>query len=501
MALLPIPKNPLLAKKEPTWNKIEGLLDHNDDVLIDYARQFPNESYSAFQARKKYFMDTFINRSRDLISAPVNSVFGQAIKNEFDSEKSLLKDFSDNVILSSNPISLKTYIRDYVAIGLRAYGNTITVIDKPSITPLSLEDERNGLLPYLSNVRPQDVLNWYMDTDGDFLWFGYKKFYQDKWMNPFEQAAPENKEYHFLWTKTDLIVRDNMGNLNSELSFTHNWGVVPIVWQATFLTRPNDIIGNAAMEQTSNYIMTQNNLLNAGVHELYKHGGSLLLMPEDAISATNFTTDENGETKQKRQDNNGMLTYANEIKPEYLIKQLEVDRMMQWAMFYAQEAADNERDLKSVAKKGTTGEMVQESGFAKVVDREPLTASLISLANDLETYTLKIYNKVSKILKIENDAIFEFDKDFDMRGVQQKFEEIATAQKAAISRMSPTLEKEMFKNIIGDITGDPEIQKTVITEIDEAGTEEEMMDAQIGELVKKTVNGGFGKIEEKTGTE
>jgi len=498
--LLPIPKNPQLEKKEKKWNQIEGLLDHNDDILIDYARQFPNETNSAFDARKKYFLETFINKSRDLISAPVNSVFGQAIKNNFGSENSLLKDFSENVILGSNLLDLKTYMRDYVAIGLRAYGNTITVIDKPKIAPVSREDERNGLLPYLSNVRPQDVLNWYLDTDGDFLWFAYRKLYQDVWLNPFEERTPDNKEFHFLWTKTDLIVRDNQGNMNTDLSFKHNWGTVPIVWQTTFKTRPDDIIGNAAMEQTSNYIMTMNNLLNAGVHELYKHGGSLLLMPDDAITATNFTTDENGETIAKRQDKNGMFLYQGEIKPEYLVKQLEVDRMMQWAMFYAQEAADNERDLKSVAKKGTDGEMVQESGFAKVVDREPLTASLISLASSLETYAKKIYDKVSKIIKQQNDATFEFDKDFDLRSVQQKFEEIKAAQNASIGRMSPTMEKEMFKNVIGDITGDIDVQKTVTQEIDEAGTEEEMMDAQIGELVKKTVNGDFGKPKENTET-
>ena len=498
--LLPIPKNPQLEKKEKKWNQIEGLLDHNEEVLIDYARQFPNEGYPAFKARKEYFLETFINRARDLISAPVNSVFGQSIKNEFGSEKSLLKNFSDNVTLGSSAVDLTTYIRDYVAIGLRAYGNTITVIDKPPITPLSRKDERNGLLPYLSNVRPQDVLNWYLDADGEFLWFGYKKLYQDTWLNPFEEKAPDNKNYQFLWTKTELIVRDDRGYINTDMSFTHNWGIVPVVWQATFLTRPGDVVGNAAMEQTSNYIMTQNNLLNCGVHELYKHGGSLLLMPEDAITAANFTTDKDGETEAKRQDKNGMFTYAGEIKPEYLIKQLEVDRMMQWAMFYAQEAADNERDLKSVAKKGTTGEMVQESGFAKVVDREPITASLASLANDIETYAFKVYNKVAKILHVENDAIYEIDKDFDLRSVQQKFEEIKAAQNASIGRMSPTMEKEMFKNVIGDITGDIDVQKTVTQEIDEAGTEEEMMDAQIGELVKKTVNGDFGKPKENTET-
>jgi hypothetical protein len=464
----PILQNGIISKKMWKWDRAEILLDQDEEAIKEkFPVQFPNESDAAFIERKKYFIQTFVNITHDLVSAPVNSIFRQSIKANFESETSLLKTFAENVTLGNDPTPYERYIKDFVGIGLRTYGNVITVVDKPRIEVKNRLDERKAGMPYLSNVRPQDVLDWQMQ-DGSMVWFAYQRNYQPEWLDPIGTTKPDVETLQYIWTRDELIVQTGDGEFVSNLSFKHGWGIVPVVWQASFLAKANDVIGNAAFDQTSNMIITMNNLYNLGVHELYKHGGSLLLMPEDAVSATNFGTDTDGETLLKKQNKGGVLTYGGEIAPNYLVKDLVTEKIMEWASFYKASAVENERDLKSVIKKGMDGGDIAESSIAKVVDREPLEANLVALADDIETYTKKIMGIVAVILKVKNDSNLEIDKDFDIRTLKQKFEEIETADKTGLGMRSPTLKTEMFKNTVGDITRDVKLQQTANKELEES---------------------------------
>ncbi len=467
MAKKLLKQNSIITKKLDKWNRVETLLDQDEEkIKEDFAQRFPNESPEAFDARKEYFVQTFINITHDLVSAPVNSIFRQSIKAEFDNDNSMLKTFSENVTLGNDKTPYERYIKDFVGIGLRAYGNVVTVVDKPKTVGASKLNERETGMPYLSNVRPQDILDWQL-IDGEMKWFAYQKNYQPPWMNPMEEDQSDTEELQYIWTQQDLFVLGTDGVLNTEMSFSHNWGFVPVVLQASFLAKPNDLIGNAAMDQTSNMIITMNNLYNLGVHELYKHGGSLLLFPEDAVTGTNFDVQKDGNPVTKRQDNNGVLSYAGEIEPKYLVKELAVDQIMNWAAFYKQSAIDNERDLKSVIKKGMDGGDISESSVAKVVDREPLEANLVSLADDIEVYTDKIYSMVGKMVNEKDDHKLEIDKDFDIRTLQQKWEEIKIARENGLPKRSPALYSEMLKNTVGDVTRDIDTQEIAIQEIDD----------------------------------
>lgn len=491
MANNQIGQNSIITKKLDKWNRVETLLEQDEEKIEkEFSRQFPNESNEAFTARKKYFVETFINITHDLVSAPVNSIFRQAIKAEFEDDNSMLKTFSENVTLGNDKTPYDRYIKDFIGIGLRAYGNVITVIDKPRTNQSNRMDERKEGMPYLSNVRPQDVLDWQMEQ-GEMLWFAYQRTHQPEWLDPISTDKPDAETLQYIWTRSELIVLDSEGDKRPDLGFVHGWGFVPIVWQASFLAKPNDLVGNAAMDQTSNMILTMNNLYNLGVHELYKHGGSLLLMPEEAVSATNVSVEKDGTPIVKRQDNNGMFTYEGEQEPKYLVKELAVEEIMNWASFYKKSAVENERDLKSVIKKGMDGGDIQESSIAKVVDREPLEANLVALADDIEVYTDKVFFMVAKIVAQKDDHKLEIDKDFDIRTLMQKWEEIEKARSNGLPKRSPTLYSEMLKNTVGDVTRDVKVQEKALKEIDDTEDLEESEEEMIANLALDRENEPF----------
>jgi hypothetical protein len=140
---------------------------------------------------------------------------------------------------------------------------------------------------------------------------------------------------------------------------------------------------------------------------------------------------------------------------------------------YFQKALENERDLNSVANKGpSTGGvgagtgMRAQSGFAKMIDREPLEGNLYNLADDLETFAKKVFDRVAKLLNVENDGKVTFDRDFDLQSYDQKLADIKTAIDVQLGQVSPKALEIAYKSIIPEITSDPDEQQQVNDEIE-----------------------------------
>jgi len=486
-----IPINPIIQSKLPKWDRVEALLEQDEDrIKANFCIKLPNEQQKTYEKRKEDYPKTFINITQDLVSSPVNAIFGQGIKEDYGRENGMLYKFSENCTLTNDRIPFARFLRDFVGVSLRAYGNVFTVIDKPRYAATSKQDERENGMPYLCNIRPQDVLNWQM-VDGKLYWFAYKRQYSPNWLNPLYDDPPDTKTVECIWTVNDFFVREKNGAIINDLSYSHNFGFIPVIIQGSFLTKANDLLGNAAMDQTSNMIITFNNLLNVGVHELYKHGGSLLLLPEDSITGTNMDINATGDSKLKKQDGDGVLTYTGDRAPEYLVKDLQVDKFMEWAKFYCDCAIENEKDLKSVIKKGTGNTVVEQSGISKIVDREPIEYNLISLAEDIEQYADKVFFYFSQLSGETSEPIFEFDKDFDMRSFEQKMNEIKLASSNGMQKMTETGYKELWINTVGDITRDLKTQEVITKEM-EASTIDDT-----DELINGMIEQQKGKFEEK----
>lgn len=485
-----IPKREDLQRKEKKWDRVKRLIENEENTFGngDFCWQLPNESDVNYSKRCKIFPNTMVNMSQDLISAAPSAVFKNGIDQKFDNSNSMLSTFAEDVTIGNeDPTPMIRYMRDFIGVGLRSYGTTFTVIDKPRVNVKSRLQERVAGMPYLNNIHPLDVIN-YEFVNGELLWLAYSGVYRMPWTDP-RQPMPKAKSMVYVWNKTNFIALENGSKLVPELSYTHGWGFVPIIIQSSFLASPNDILGQAAFEQTSHMILAYNNSLNQAYWELMKHGGALLLINEDSITGANFGTDRAGETELKKQAKGAALTYAGESKPEYLIKDLAVEEIMNMAMFYAKAAADNERDQKSVVKKGGDGVDISESGIAKIVDREPIEANLVALAEDIETWAAKTYDIVSKILNVENDASIEFDKEYDMRPFNQKIEETKKLMReVGYGKITPTGMKIQIKTLTPEITADLNDQAIVNAEVDSSdiGQEDEALDNAVANEIKNT---------------
>lgn len=465
-----IPLRDELSDKHAKWSRITALMDNDEDAFREdpFCIRWPNESTAAYKARQKYFAAGFINSTMDLISAPGNSLFRNGVNFRFDNGEGLLAQFADNCTLGNDKMPWLRYVEEMFCPQLRAYGTVFTVIDKPRIPVRSRQDERQKGMPYVSILDPENVVN-YEIINGHLQWFAYKRNYRPVWLDPINEDQPAADDVTCVWTPQDFAVFKGNGELVEDQSFSHNWGFVPVVIQSSFVPKPCTLLGVSAFEQTSNMLITANNQFGVALWEMYKHGSAVLLLHDDAMSALNQSVDDDGNTELKKQDKGTALVWTGEHEPRYLVKELAIDDAMKMGMFYAQAAVENERDLKSVRKQaGSESGAIPQSGIAKLVDREPLEANLISLAIDAESYSDKVFNVVSKLLGQDNDMVMEFDKDFDLRTVEQKFKEIELANKQRIKDVMPTGWAEMWHNIVPDITRDVETQEAMNEEIDTA---------------------------------
>ena len=468
-----------LRKKRAKWERIEALIVNDEDAFKSktFCHQLPNEQTRDYRDRIERFPVSMLNGANELISAPADSLWSNGYMLNFKNQNNgMMEQFCRNVTLGGEVMPYDQYLKDFVATGLRSFGTVFTVVDKPRVISKNRLEERKEGMPYLTNIAPLAVQN-YEFVNGVLQWFAYNSIYRKPWINPMSKPEPAIN-VKCIWTRDSFIVSTNDGAEIDELSFAHNWGFVPVIIQASFLPTPGNIIGVSAFETSSNQIIQSNNYLNLIQQELYKHGSSLLMFPEEAMTAQNQGHDEHGESTLKTQDKGSTLPYAGEISPEYLTKDLQVDAMMRMAEFYMQAAIENERDLKSIIKKGTDGAVVQQSGFAKMLDREPLEANLAGLAEDLEHYSQKVFGMVSELLSVENDAFIQFDKNFDIRGFAQKLDDIERMKKVSYQKVSETGIKEAFKGLTAEITSDDEKISAINSEIDAstAFTEDAMLD-------------------------
>ena len=472
MANKRIPVNKQINDYIDTWDRIEKLVTGDDKAVRSLAKKLPGESQAAYDDRVKFYDETFVNISSDILSAPIEEVFKNGLKEEYENGTPLLNKFAEDVTLGGDTVSYRQYLRNYIAPALFSYGTVAIVVDKKRYQAVSLQDElENGQL-YLSMLRMQDVINWER-VDNEFVWFAYKTTHCDPWYDPINDDQPEAIDVQCIWTRTDFIKIDMDGNLIEQ--FTHNWGVVPVVVYGTHLKNTNDIIGKSSFFDTSKMIITAGNLFNCGVYELYKHARALLLMNRDSMGAANFGEDSNGNGILKKTDKDGILPYEGDVPPAYLIKELAEDRMFMRAEMYLQKAIENERDAKSVIKKGMDGGDIQESGVAKALDHSPMETSLIAKAEDLEHVTYRLFDLACMIANESPDNyMFEFDKDFDLAPLRDKFEDIKLANDPSVKLkdFSETAMRELYKNIAPKITKQADVLKTVYQEIEDADFDE-----------------------------
>ncbi len=461
-----VDQHPEIIAKLDKWERMKILLDDNEEEIStqDFCFKMVNEKSNAYKSRLQHFVYDFINPTTDLVHAPVRSVCQRQVKEEYR-EGSAVEKFMQNVTNTKIPVDMKDFARDFIGPGLRSFGNNFLVLDKSRELFDNRKDEQELGLPYLSMISPSDVVNWEI-KNGEFIWFAYKlPDFRLPWTDPLN--PPDSlTDLVFVWTLTDYTVYQGDKVVN-DLSGSNPFGFVPVVTQATYLQNPSYLIGDCSMNMSTRWIITMNNLLSTGVHDIYKHGASILLWPEGSVISANQEVDEEGNPVTKRQDAGGKIEYAGEKPPEYALKDMQVDHNMKWAEFYNQKIIENERDQSSVSKKGDKGQAIAESGFAKLIEKDPVTGNLVSLALSMESCIQKVIFMVATIMgENPDDSTYEYDKNFDLRTEKQIYEELKLAIDNGIEQVSITATRLKWKDIVKDYSDNEDTEQLMKDEID-----------------------------------
>lgn len=453
-----------LEEKHIKWKRIQTLLDDNEDKIIsEFCFKLPNESEKAYKARKKRFIFHFINCAQSLISAQTRAVFRQGIRvdNTKENKESDLQLFLENVMRGTQVINFEEYLQAYIADNLKAYGTIFLIVDKPGFNAVNFVEDKELNKPYVSLIHPLDVENYEFNSEtGELELFVYVS--KKTILNP-QTKQVETIDVFCIWTQTEYIERDEE---KVYVEIQHDFGVVPVIIKPLYLNKPDSVIGNTSMEQTTRFIVTGSEMLHLACHELEKHGASLLMLHEDSRTGANRDIDIDGETRLKKQDEDSVLEWAGEQPPEYLVKELAIADLLQMSDKYFEFANDNEATQKSVAKMGAKGQTVAESGFSKIIDRQPIENNLIALANCLEEIARQMLEMVAYLYDIENDIVVEFNKDFDVRTIQQLYQDLELAAKNNIEGVSLTAYKTLHKKILDKQITDPDIKQIVMKEVD-----------------------------------
>jgi len=455
-----------IEKKLDKWERMKILLDDDEEKIgtQDFCFKMVNEKSNAYKSRLQHFVYDFVNPITDLVNAPVRSVCQRQVKEEYQ-EGSAVEAFMRNVTNTKIPMDMKDFARDFIGPGLRSFGNNFLVLDKSKELFDNKKDEQELGLPYLSMIEPHNVVNWEIQN-GEFIWFAYRlPDYRLPWIDPLDPPDALT-DLIFVWSIADYTVYQGDKVVN-DLSGLNPFGFVPVVTQATYLQNPSNLIGDCSMNMSTRWIITMNNLLSTGIHDIYKHGASLLAWPEGSFTSANREEDEEGNPVNKKQDAGGSFEFAGEKPPEYLTKDMQVQYNMDWANYYLQKVVENERDQSSVSKKGAQGQEIAESGFAKLIEKDPVTGNLVSLALSMESCIQKIIYMVANIMgEKPEDTVFEYDKKFDLRTEKQKYEELSLAVKNKIEQVSITATRQKWIDIVKDYSDNPEVEQQMLDEID-----------------------------------
>ena len=177
--------------------------------------------------KQRVNMSYYYNFCAPIIDIYTNHLFKNPITEDWGSIEKLIEYRKENIDrMDSSIYEFRKEMADLSQI----YGHCYIVTDKPNpaMEILSLQDQiDNGIFPYLSMFRPQQIINWSLDVFGKPYWVLIQEE-RDANQDPFNYDKEHLTQVNYrLWTTTEWIL------FNSDYEeihrATHNAGQVPIV--------------------------------------------------------------------------------------------------------------------------------------------------------------------------------------------------------------------------------------------------------------------------------
>jgi len=448
-------RHPEYAENLAHWDFLEDTYEGGREWFKGNIFQYIKEGSGEYADRLKRAYR--FNHSREVVDLLNKYLFKQNIVRSDDAPESVKAFWLKS---TKNGLSIRDFARQC---GKKAsvFGRIGIVVDNTATTQVNskAEEKAMGVRTYAYAVRPEQLLDYSYDSEGELNWILIQESSRDD-VDPLNSTGVESPRWR-LWTKTDWRLFELQGRGNKQRvveigNGAHNLGEVPVILHDHMITdedfvAPSLISDIAYLDRaTANYLSNLDAIIQDQTF-------SQLAMP-----AQNVLPGEDSYTKMVDMGTKRVFLYDGEggAAPMYLSPDPKQAAMILNVVnkiiseIYHTVGLAGER-----TKQDNAMGIDNSSGVAKAYDFDRVNALLQAKADSLEVFENKLARLVAKWNGEEaavKDDLVSYPDNFDTRGLYDEFDIAArlmliTAPDTVRQQQMETVIDKLFPQLAKDL--------------------------------------------------
>jgi len=386
----------------------------NTEYLFTHAREtVEDRNYRLRRA-------VYYNFSRSIVDVYVSHLYRKEIVRE--SRDAGFHDFLADIDLRGN--SAGDFMSSFVAPMALVFGTVYVLVDMPAVQGefgSSWDESQSGIRPYANMVLPMDMVDWELDSFGQFEWVKIREAVPVK-VSPLGAREKANYRYR-IWTREAWYLVNADGeflNPHGAEGEPHPVGRVPVAVVRNERSFSRELAGVSAIADIAPCCQKIYNLASLLDEFLYKQCFSFLAWPGD------INTEELGASN--------VATYdpATRALPAYISPPTDP------AAFIESQIDKNIEEIYRLARVRYEGghPRIAQSGFSKAIDFHDTDNALARKARGFEQAEREIAELYFRWCARENDARITYPREFSVKAINDEIEE---AVRVITMKLSPTL--------------------------------------------------------------
>jgi len=395
---------------QEVWKLIDDALYYSGGFLDgSYIDKYPREDDTKYRERQKiaYYKNDFLRK----VTRYIGYIYRKQPVREVN-ENELLKLFLKNCDFQGN--NLTTFMSSF-AKEAKAKGVGVVLIDNVEEIPTTLEEQlKTRALPYLINIKPENIVDYKLDIYGAFEYVAFN--YQ---IDNSVYGKKDVKSVIKYFDKEKWAIYENDKIIETR---EHNLGVCPII----FFSETGKFESIGEFSPVAFLGKRQYNLTSEEDELIRGQTFSILIIQ--------------GEAGDLEIGTHNALFYSGDKEPKFIAPSAENAKIIKEKI----DRIDDE--INEITYDIITLKANNDSGRALKMKLDGLNSSLSDFAQRLENFENKIFAIVKKYLGLENlDVSVSYNKSYNIIDVSEEINELA-AMKEIVDL--PSYEREKLKKII-----------------------------------------------------
>ena len=400
--------------------------------LFSHARETAEDR--AFRLKRV----VYYNYCRSIIDIYVSYIYRREVVRE--SNHPLFETFLNDIDLRGNDIN--TFMASRVAPMAQVLGVVFVVVDMPPAPEglkTAYEERALGIRPYARLLLPFNLVDWELDSDGQFLWAKVREVAPSE-RGPLDDTQQTKWQYR-IWTRNRWFLLDEDGNFlnpNGPKGEPHPLGRVPIARVYNERSFLNTLAGVSALQDIAPICQRIYNLCSLLDEFLYKQCFSFLAWPGD-VDVERLTT-----------ANIASLDPETRLLPTYITPPTDPARFIE-----SQIEKSIEEIYRLARIRYAVMETHAESGIARAIEFHDTNNILAKKARNLEAGEREIFELLFAWMGEEPDFRVVYPKEFSVRAANEEIEEAVRVMGLELSRtLNARLAKRLVRRILPSLSTD-----------------------------------------------